>query len=921
MLRRVLLRGRTDELARIEALLAQARRAEGGALLLHGDPGIGKTALLAAAARRAGEELTVLRTTGAEGSAGLPYDALRQLAEPLLHLRGRLPQVQAQALGVALALEPPSPPERLAVPLALAALLGLAARERPVLALVDDLQWLDPASREAILFAARRIGGLPVALLLAARDDDGEPFDAPGIERRAVTALDADSARSLLREAGDALSEPVREAVARAAAGNPLALLELPAGLTPAQRAGRAPLELPMRLGPLLQATFVRQVAALEPEARRATTVAAALERGPLAWLLEALAQLGLPAGALDGAERARVVVTTGGRVELRHPLLRIAAYYAAGEEERRAAHRALAATAPAAPLRAWHLAAAADASDAGAAAALEEAARAARVVGGHAEAAAAFERAAELSADAGGRGRRELEAAVDAATAGDHDRALALLDDAAGHAGERVRAEVVRLRGNLGIRRGEAHRALRELTAEGERQLAGGNEAAAAALFLEASVAPFMTGEVEQQIYIVERARLTAASAGAEQQVLAELVAGETDVAFGREAVGRATLADAVERLDAVDLVAHGEIVGMAAQTSLWVGEFARAAAIVDEMVAACRRVSAFGRMTYPLSVRSHLAFCRGAWTTAAQAGREGVQIARETGQDTLLAFALANLARVDAAQGRSAAARASVAEALAITDRERTDGVAIHVHAADALAELVDGRADAAARAARRAGERQAALNLRHPAVTMWAAELIDALAVAGRPAEARSAVDALAVRAEETGSLWGAAVAARGEVTLADDDEVDARAAIALPLAEALGMPFELARTELAIGERLRRSQRRADARRPLARALAGFERLGAAPFAGRSRIGLDAPAAPPALPGAAVPLTPQERRIAQLVAAGSTNREIAAELSLGEKTLERRLTALYRKAGVASRTELARAVAAPDRPSRA
>jgi len=475
-----------------------------------------------------------------------------------------------------------------------------------------------------------------------------------------------------------------------------------------------------------------------------------------------------------------------------------------------------------------------------------------------------------------------------------------------------------VRLRGNLAIRRGEAHRALSELCAEGERRLAAGDDGAAAELFLEASVAPFMTGEVEQQIYIVERIRLAAAGAGPEQQALAALIEGEADIAFGREAQGRAVLARAVERLGDVDPVTHGEIVGMAAQSSLWTGDFARAATVVDAMIAACRRASALGRMTYPLAVRAQLAFCRGAWTTAAQAARESVQLARETGQETLLAFALAHLARVDAAQGRSGAARERVAEALAITDRERTDGIAIHVHAAAALTELVDGRAEAAAQAARRAGELQAGLNLRHPAVTMWAAELIDALAAAGRPAEAREAVDALAARAQETGSRWAAAVAARGEVTLADEEEVDARAAAALPLAETLAMPFELARTELAIGERLRRSQRRADARRPLARALAGFERLGAAPFAGRSRIGLDAPAAPPAVPSAAIPLTPQERRIAQLVAAGRTNREIAAELSLGEKTLERRLTALYRKAGVGSRTELARAITAADRP---
>nr|WP_246344553.1 LuxR family transcriptional regulator [Conexibacter arvalis] len=904
--------GRAHELARIDELIDGARRGAGGALLLDGEPGIGKTALVAAAAARAGEGMTVVRATGSEASTAIPYAGLRQLVEPLLELRERLPPVQAQALGVALALEPPTPQARLAVPLALVALLGVAGERWPVLALVDDLQWLDPASREAIVFAARRLGALPVALLLAARDGE-EAVDAPGVDRLPVGPLDGDSARAVLRDVGGALSEPVREAVAKAAAGNPLALLELPAGLTRAQRAGRAPLELPLRLGPLLQRSFARQVDGLDADARRAITVAAALERGPLSWLLAALARLELPARALDAGERTRVVRVDDGRVELRHPLMRVAAYYAAAPAERRAAHRALAATAPAAPLRAWHLAAAADDSDAGAADALEAVAREARAVGGHAEAAAAFERAAELSATAAARGLRELEAAADAATAGDHDRALALLDAASGHAGEPVRAAVARLRGNLAIRRGEAHRALRELTAEGERQLAAGDGAAAAALFLEASVAPFMTGEVEQQVYIVERARRAAAGTGGEQEVLVELVAGEAEIAFGREARGRATLAAAVERLDAVDLVAHGEIVGMAAQTSLWSGDFDRAAAIADAMVSACRRASALGRLTYPLAVRAQLAFRRGGWSTAAQAARESVQVARETGQETLLAFALAWLARVDAAQGRGEEARAGVAEALAITDRERADGIAIHAHAAAALAALVAGRADAAVRAAERAAELEANRNLRHPAATMWAAELIDAQLAAGRAAEARAAVDALAARARETGSRWAAAVAARGALALAPDAELDERARTALAAAESLAMPFELARTELAIGERLRRAQRRAEARRPLARALAGFERLGAAPFAARSRVGLDAA---PATAADAVPLTPQERQIARLVADGRTNREIAAALHLGEKTLERRLTRLYRKAGVGSRTELARALAASE-----
>jgi DNA-binding CsgD family transcriptional regulator len=905
--RAVLLRGRERELARIDELLDGARRGTGGALLLHGEPGIGKTALLAEAGRRGGEDL-VLRASGYEASSAIPFGGLRQLVEPLLGLRGRLPPVQALALGVALALEPPSPQARLAVPLALAALIALAAERRAVVALVDDVQWLDPASREAILFAARRLGGVPAALLLAARDSDGAPSLAtPGVERLALAPLDAASARELLRTARGALSEPVREAVARAAAGNPLALVELPSGLSPAQRAGRAPLDLPMRLGPLLQASFARQIEELAPQERQAVTVAAAIERGPLSWLLAALARLGLPAGALDAAERTGTVVVADGQIELRHPLLRIAAYYAATEPERRAVHRVLAETAPGAPRRAWHLAAAADAADAGAADALEAVAREARAVGGHAEASAAFERAAELSATDAVRGRRELEAAQDVAIAGDLDRALGLVDAAERHAGPLVRAAVARLRGSVAIRCGDPGRALSELTAEADRQLADGDAAAAARLYLEATVAPMMTGEVGRQVELVRQARLAAAVSGGPEQVLTELIAGETQIAFGQEAEGRAALGAAIARLDEVDAVVFGEIVGMAAQTSIWAGDFDRAEAVVEAMLGACVAAGALGRMAYPLGVRAQLAYRRGRWTEAARDAGDAVQLARQTGEEVMLAATLAWRAAIDAVRGLDAAARAGVEEAAALVGRERAQGIAVHVHSAAALTELMSGRPDRAAQLAREASEVEWELGLRHPAATLWAGELLDGLALAGRAGELRLAVDRLAAQAQRTGSAWAAAVAARGEVTLAPDDAVDARAETALALAGALAMPFEQARTELAVGERLRRSLRRGDARERLASALAGFERLGAVPLAARSRIGLAAPAPPTAV----APLTPQERRIVRLVAEGRTNREIAAALQLGEKTLERRLTTLYRKTGVSSRIELARA----------
>ncbi len=466
-------------------------------------------------------------------------------------------------------------------------------------------------------------------------------------------------------------------------------------------------------------------------------------------------------------------------------------------------------------------------------------------------------------------------------------------------------------------MRRGDPDAAYRTLTAAAERFLARGEHAAAAGLFLEATVAPMMTGDLDQQDHVVARALLAAREVGGAPEVLAELVAAELQVMHGRDAEGDAALARVVPRLGEVDLLQQAEIVGMAAQTSVWVGSFSRGEEILAAMVEAYRAARALGRLSYPLTVRSQVAARLGRWEDAAADNEEAVRLARDSGQRPQFAFALAVLARLQAMRGESEAARTGIAEALAICEREGAAGIAVHAHAALALAELVEGEPEAALVEAQRARAIEAAAGLKQLAATMWAAELVEALVALGRTAEAAEAVAWLGERAAASGSAWVAMAARRGEVMLAPEDGIDTAAAAARAAHERLELPFARARTELAIGERLRRAQRRVDSRGALAAALEIFERLGAAPFAARSRVGLEPAAADPA---AAVPalLSTPERRLVELVGEGRTNREIAAELHLGQKTLERRLTALYRKLGVGSRAELlARVGAAPGR----
>ncbi|HEY8582425.1 MAG TPA: AAA family ATPase [Capillimicrobium sp.] len=907
-----MLEGRSGELATLLDRLDAARDGRGFALLVQGDPGIGKTTLLREAADRAEAfGFLVLRASGFEAESDVPYAALRRLVEPLLHLREQLPAGQAQALGSSLGLDPPSPHDRFAIPAALLGLLALASAEQPLVAVIDDLQWLDPASRETVLFAARRLAGTRVGLMLAARDDQQAPVDAPGVERLRIEPLDAASARALLERGARRLAPAVVEQVTEAAAGNPLALIEVTATLTPDQRAGRAPLEGPLRLGPLLEEAFAQRSESLPEPARRAITVAAAMESGTVGWLLEALAQLGLDETALDAAERSQVLAVGQGRVAFRHPLMRAAAYHAARDDERRDAHHALAASASDPARRAWHLAAAVGAVDANVADALEEAAVHARAVGGHLEAASAFGRAAELSTGGRDRGRRELEAAHDLVIAGDPLRALRLLEGAAARVGAEDRPRVIRLRANVAMRAGQAEEATQDLVDEAERQLAAGDRETAAALFLEASVGPMMTGDIDGQARIIERARATAT--GGPPSVLAELLLAEWHVAKGHDAQGGAALAEIEPRLEEIDLLDASEPVGMAAQCALLIGDDERAERIIDRLLDACRDASALGRLPYPLIVHAQLILRRGQGLDAWRELDEAIRLAADTGQQTMLAFAHTIMARLLAGAGDLDGARASVAQALRLS--EGTDGLAVHAHGARSYVELVAGEADAAAEAARRALEIERRRGFAQRAFTMASGELVEALIAAGRRAEAEEELADLEAWVRESGSRWGAVAATRGRVLLAADDDLDACAADALAAAAELPWGFEAARTDLAIGERLRRLRRRTDAREPLDRALTVFERLGAESFSRRARAALEATGTSRRSETAAGvdELSTPERRIAELVAEGRTNREIAAELILSEKTLERRLTALYRRLGIASRNELARLVA--------
>ncbi len=907
-----MLYGRDSERERLRALVRGVPEAEQSfALLVEGAAGIGKTTLLdevladAAGAR-------VLRAAGHEAEAEIPYAGLSALLPPVLPLREQLPDSQRAALGGALALEEAPPRDRFALPVALLGLLAAAAEERPLLVVVDDFHWLDAASREALVFASQRLGAEAIGILLAARDGQPEPLAPPGLERLRLAPLGEAPARALLGE-GERLAPEVTEALLAASAGNPLALRELPRSLSPEQRAGEAPLAHQPAAGGEVQAAFAAQLAGLPAATATALLILAAGEGAPAAAVEDALARREIATVALEPAVAAGFLVAGEQGPRFRHPLLASAAYHAAPSGERRAAHAALAAVLEEPARRAWQLAAAAVAPDPEAAAALAAVATEARAAGAHADAARAFARAAELAPAGPERAGMELQAARDHAVAGHGAAALELAERAAVSAGDdALRDAAERLRAHLLMRTGDPVAGIASLEALSARAAARGEQASAARLLLEASLVLMFAGQMKEMVDLGERARVLAAGTDEELTMLAGVVSGEGMLALGRTAEGEGLLLAGEPLLLAADPRSEvAEVACMAAMCGLWIERFELSDRVLSAMVARAREASAVGRVVYPLVVRTQLHWRRGRWAAAYADAEECTRLARESGQSGVLSLALAMLGRAEGGIGRLAEAREHAREGVALGEQAAGEATVLHALAALGFTELSSGRADLALAPLQRAAEISRRLGHGEPAISLHSPDLVEALARVGRAEEAGRELEWLAAGAECTGSAWANATAARGRLLLAADGEVESEAEAAFAWHDRVEMPFERARTELALGERLRRARRRAAARGWLERAQRGFERLGAEPWAARARTELRATGGR-AAPHAAAPveeLTPHELQVALLVAEGRTNREVGAALFLSPKTIEHHLGSIYRKLGLRSRVQLA------------
>ena len=899
--------GRQRERSVLERVLDTARSGHGSVLVVHGDPGVGKTALLEYVVE-SGEDFRVVRAAGVEGEMELDFAALQQLCSPLLEFGERLPDPQRDALGVAFGLSAGEPPSSFLVALAVLGLLSEAAEQQPVLCIVDDAQWLDGASARALAFVARRLLAESIALVFATRDVRNAWARFPELR---VDPLGRRDARALLDSVLAArLDESVLERIIAETGGNPLALLELPRGRTPGQLAGGfgLPPALPLSAG--IEQSFMRRLARLPRDSRRLLLLAAAEPVGDPALLWRAAQQLGIPQAAVHAVE-SEDLLALDGAVVFRHPLVRSAVYGAADPSERRAAHRALAeATDPRIDpdRRAWHRAQAASVPDEEVATELERSATRAQARGGFAAAAAFLERAATLTPDAERRAQRALVAAQTKFRAGALDDARDLLASMeTGALNELDRARVELLRAQIAFVSTHGSEAP-TLLLRAAHQLTTLSPALACETYLEALSAALFAG------------RLAAPGASALDVARAARAAPRPPVLGGLELLldGFATflcdgyaaavpiLRRAAAAFDVGGMPMNEQLrwKWLATISSVHLWDEARWQAISDRHVQIAREAGALGELPLALSQRVYVHLFAGELTAAASLVDE-IRAATEATGSNLTPYGAVGLA---ALRGREREAISLIEEGREDATR-RGEGIGIAVlDWAQAVLYNGLGRYDEARAAALRIFEYPHDLG---GPLNWGLVELIEAAVRAGTPELTAGCRPRLAEMARVSGTDWALGVAARSEALMVEDRRAEALYVEAIHRLGRSRMAVDLARAHLLYGEWLRRRRRRVDARDQLRTAHDLFADFGMEAFAERARIELEATGehARRRTVDTRNQLTPQEAQIARLVAQGNSNREIAAQLFISASTVEYHLRKTFRKLGVKSRTQLA------------
>ena len=909
--------GRETESERIAALIDATRDRHGGSMLVLGDAGIGKSALLRHAVERA-EGVPTLWAEGVESESALAFAGLTSVLRPVFEHMERLPEPQAGALGSALALRTSRPVDRFAVALATLTLLAAAADEAPLLVILDDAHWLDAPSAEALMFAARRISHDAIAIIFAARRDERRALAAPGIPTLELDGLDGDTCTQLLRSSVDAAtSSRTGTRLANASAGNPMVLLELGRSLSRAQLMQSEALPDPLPLTPSLEQIFGHRITNLPEPTRHALAVAAISESGELSEIAEALRTMDLSFDAIGSAEAAGICRVQSHRIVFSHPLLRSAAYQAVPAPWRRSAHRALAGALESAPARrAWHLAAGTLEPDEDVAGALEQAAADARVRGAPAAAAHALEAAAQRTPSSTGRVQRLLAAGLDFHRAGQPSDAARVLDEALGMTTDPIgRADLHRLRARVSTLNASPVATRKLLLVEADT-VEPTDPIRAALMRLDAALLSLPAGDPPQVLHNGERAAAVLDQVGGPPAAYAAYAVAIGHLLCGQGRIGDPAALRAAESIDAEAAISQDVLEGAyvasgVAHFHLWHERHRDALHLSRALVARAREASAMSVLPLALAALSAAEFRCGSWREAYAAASESLTVAEQIGQPNEICNSLARLAHIEAARGMTEA-RAHAVRAIELAAPLDLGSIITLAGSTLGFLDLSLGQTQDAITQLRRTGTHSLNAGLRAPTVATWAADLAEAYVRAGQHEQAREALNSLEEQARSTGGHLATGSVARCQGLLASGDTFTASFEHALHAHRAFGDPFELARTHLCFGERLRRERRRTEARTHLRQAAETFDNLGAPLWLTRSNAELTATGlrARPRLGGADQQLTPQELQVAFLVAEGATNREAAAALFITPKTVEAHLGRVYRKLNVRSRTELAR-----------
>jgi DNA-binding CsgD family transcriptional regulator len=903
------LRGRRVECGVLDGLLEEVRGGRSAVLVVRGEAGVGKTALLDYAVESA-PDLSFARAAGVESEMELAFAGLHQLCGPMLDRLGHLPGPQRDALRIAFALEAGPAPDRFLVGLAVLSLLSEVAGDRPLVCVVDDVQWLDRVSVQVLAFAARRLLAEAVLVIFAAREPGA---DLRGLPELTVEGLRHADARELL---GSVVRWPldvrVADRIVAETRGNPLALLELPRGRSTAELAGGFGLPEVLPLPGRIRENFLRRVESLPEQTQLLLAVAAADPTGDPALMHRAARRLGLGVEVVEQAEETELfhIGGIGGQIVFRHPLMRSAAYRAVSPEDRRRVHAALAQVTDAQTdpdRRAWHLAQAMSGPDEEVAAELERSADRAQARGGLAAAAAFLERSMVLTAEPGRRAKRTLAAAQANISAGAFDKALDMLARAeAGPLDEFSGARMDLLRGQIAFASGLGSDAP-PLLLKAAKRFESLNLEMARETYMSAWMAALFAGRFAGggDLAEVSQAALAMPNPAGPPGLAALVLDGLALLVTEGPAVAAPALHRAASAFASADISAEEGIrwgwLGQAAASALW--DDVRWRAILVRQVQLARNAGALDHLPIELASLGTDAAWRGDFAAAEALIAETAAVCAVTGARSapFVAMLMASL-RGDHAEA-APLIEATIAEAAATGQ-----GIAVtYAHWASAILNNGLGRYADALAAARDASQETPPLYM-----SMWALpELVEAAARSGNSQLAAEALERLAETTRPGGTDFGLGIEARSRALVTEGAAAEGFYREAIDrLGRTLLRP-ELARARLLYGEWLRRAGRRTDAREQLREAYEMLTAMGVAGFAGRARRELLATGEnvrKRKVDTATGDLTAQEAQIARLARDGLSNPEIGTQLFLSPRTVEWHLRNVFSKLGISSRRQL-------------